>query len=186
MAPVSQPQREGCLCLAGAAGFVADAPTGEQERLLREPTWEISQVLFRLAKSLAPKLRFTEAAATWTVQVAFSERLVGSEPENAEFARNLSISHLTLGDIDRTLGQPETARDWFQKGLAIAERLAETASERADLAHDLSISYERLGDIEGRLGRPENARVWFQKGLAVDERLAKTAPENTHCEGSIN
>ena len=71
-------------------------------------------------------------------------------PENADYARDLSISYERLGDLAMSGGDPAAARRYYEDGLAIRKRLADAASENADYARDLSFSYVRLGDLASR------------------------------------
>ena len=153
------------------------SPT-QQDALFGALTQDTNLILFRLADSLAPVLRFNEAAASWRVQLRFSERLAAAAPENAEFARGLSISYDRLGDSEVRLGHGDTALGYYRQWLAIAERLAAATPENAEFARDLSISYERLGDIEVSLGHGDTALGYSRQALAIRERLAAAAPEN--------
>jgi len=150
----------------------------KQDTLLDEPNWDTSQVLYRLADSMAPKLRYTEAAACWTVQVRFSERLSHSAPENAEFARDLWVSHNQLGDMQQALGNSQAALLLYQQGLEIAEHLSRSAPENADFARDLGASCRKLGETQQVQGNSQVAFSLYQRGLEIAQRLANSAPEN--------
>ena len=99
-------------------------------------------------------------------------------PENADYARDLSVSYDKLGDLARSGGDPAAARRYYEDGLTIAKRLADAAPENADYARDLSISYERLGDLARSGGDPAAARRYYEDGLTIRKRLADAAPEN--------
>ena len=71
----------------------------ELEQILGPPNWDTSQVLYRLADSLVPKLRFQVAAYIWSLQVRFSERPAANEPENAEVAPDMWSSNGKLAPI---------------------------------------------------------------------------------------
>jgi tetratricopeptide (TPR) repeat protein len=150
----------------------------QQNQLLGAPSWEINQILYRLADCLAHKLRFSEAEAMWGVRINMSQRLSDTAPENADFARDLSISYNKLGDIEVSLGHAETALDYFRQGLSIRQRLSSAAPENADFARDLSMSYNKLGDIEVSLGHDWAALGYFRQALSIARRLSEAAPEH--------
>ena len=131
--------------------------------------------LINMADSLSPKLRFAASLPLWRLVVERGVRLCKSAPENAEFARDLSISHGRLGEVQHTLGDTEAALAQFQRGVQIAERLARAAPENAQYAHDLSITHARLGDA---LGNTQAALAQYDKSMQIAERLARAAPEN--------
>ena len=105
-------------------------------------------------------------------------RLSGAAPENADYARDLSVSYNKLGDLARSGGDPAAARRYYEDGLTIAKRLADAAPENADYARGLSISYDRLGDLARSGGDPAAARRYYEDGLKIRKRLADAAPEN--------
>ena len=76
-----------------------------------------------------------------------SQRLADSAPENADYARDLSVSYERMGDLFRALGDGEQAREYYERALEVSQRLADSAPENADYARDLSVSYDRMGDL---------------------------------------
>ena len=150
----------------------------QQDQLFGEPTWETSQILYRLADSLEPKLRFNEAAATWDVQLEVSKRLSNAAPENAQFAHDLSLSYIKLGDIEVSLGHGETALDYYRQSLTILKRLSVAAPENTEFDRDLSVGYSKLGDIKIILNHGETALDYYRKSLTIAQRLNDAAPEN--------
>ena len=97
---------------------------------------------------------------------AIIERLAESEPDRADYQRDLSVSYNKVGDLYRALGQGEPAREAYLKSLAIRERLAQAEPDRADYQRDLSVSYDRMGDLYSALGQGEPAREACQIGRA--------------------
>ncbi len=148
------------------------------EQLLGTPEWETSQVLLRLADSLSSKLRFSEAAALFQVQLAYSMRLANAAPENANYARNLSISFNELGDLQVALGNAQIALGYYQSSLDIRQRLADAAPENANYARNLSVSFDNLGDLQVALGNAQIALNYYQRSLDIRQRLAEASPEN--------
>lgn len=148
----------------------------ELEQILGPPNWDTSQVLYRLADSLAPKLRFEEAAATWAVQVRFAERLAATEPESAEFAYHLSMSYSSLGAVQKALGNIQAAFDLYQQCGVIVEQLASGAPANLLFARELGVSDRQLGRMEEILGNRKAALARYQTSLLIAEFLVDQRP----------
>ena len=114
-----------------------------------------------------------------------AEDLAARAPENAEFARDLSVSFNRLGDTLSSLGRTGEALDYYERGLKIAEDLAARAPENAVFARDLSVSFERLGETLSSLGRTGEALDYYERGLKIAEDLAARAPENAVFERGL-
>ncbi|MDX1967549.1 MAG: toll/interleukin-1 receptor domain-containing protein, partial [Planctomycetaceae bacterium] len=99
-------------------------------------------------------------------------------PENADYARDLSVSYERMGDLFRALGDGTRAREYYEQALTVRQRLAEQAPENADYARDLSVSYNRMGDLFRALGDGTRAREYYEQDLKIAQRLAEQAPEN--------
>jgi tetratricopeptide (TPR) repeat protein len=158
-----------------------------QHELLGQPTWQTSQVLYKLADGLAPKLRFSEAADVWGIQVRFSERMAISAPESAQILRDLSVSFSCnqLGELLRELGRTKEALECFEKSLSIAKRLAAGEPENALLANALSLSYHHLGNVQRDLGNVSVALDYCEKSLRIVIRLAASAPKDAELERAL-
>jgi tetratricopeptide (TPR) repeat protein len=154
-----------------------------QDELLGPPSWDTSKVLYRLADSLAPKQRFTEAAEVWKAQVRSTERLTTSAPGNAEFDRMLSVGCHMLGDIEQALGNSQGAITLYQRGLGISERLSCNDPENTMFASDLALSYNRLGRA---LGFSPSALTYHRQALEISARLFRSAPDNSELASNLS
>jgi tetratricopeptide (TPR) repeat protein len=83
-----------------------------------------------------------------------------TEPDRADYQRDLSVSYERMGDLYRALGQGDNAREAYLKALAIAERLAQAEPDRDDYQVDLVVSLVQVGTI----GR---SRELVERALAV-------------------
>ncbi|MFM8264213.1 MAG: hypothetical protein ACKN9S_18180, partial [Pirellula sp.] len=90
------------------------------------------------------------------------QRLSKAAPENADYARNLSVSYERLGDLSRALGEASKAGEYYQKALEVSQRLSKAAPENADYARDLWVSYWRLASHCESTGNPTAASRWWQ------------------------
>ena len=75
------------------------------------------------------------------------ERLAAADPGNAQYQRDLTVSHSKLGDLAVALGDTTTAEQHYRTDLSIAERLAATDPDNAQYQRDLSISHDKLGNL---------------------------------------
>jgi len=149
----------------------------QHQQLFGPPTRETSDFLYRLALSLGPKLRFTEAAATWKVLVPFSERLSCSYPENQLFAFFVSSHYAQMSYSQKILGNSEAALALSRRSLEIKERLYRKAPDTS-AEESLRLAYTTAGDMERELGNNQAAMALYQQSLESSERLYRSAPED--------
>ncbi len=124
-----------------------------------------------------------EAERLFRASLAIRERLAETDPANAGFQRDLSISYNKVGDVMVALGNGAEAERFFPRAaLAIRERLAATDAASTPASNDLSVSYETAGRLDG--GGGQRGRSVERFFLAHDrkrraERLAATDAANT-------
>jgi tetratricopeptide (TPR) repeat protein len=106
------------------------------------------------------------------------DRLTASDPGNAGWQRDLSVSHIKIGDLLQAQGDWSGASQAIRASLAIRERLARTDPGNAGWQRDLAVSHERVGDLLQAQGDLAGASQAFRASLAIDERLARTDPGN--------
>ena len=157
--------------------LVALNPAAQNE-VLGEPSAETNATLFALADSLAPRLRFTAAANLFALQAERAAILSRSRPDNADFARDLSISFDNLGDMQQALGNTPAALAFYEDGRKIRQRLYDAAPDNADFARNLSISFDNLGNMQQALGNTPAALAFYEDGRKIAQRLYDAAPDN--------
>jgi len=108
--------------------------------------------------------------------LAIRERLAKSDPANAGWQRDLSLSYDEVGDVQVAQRSLSEALQFYRDGLAIRERLAKSDPDNAGWQRDLSVSYERIGDALVARGSLPEALQSYPDGLAIMERLAKSDP----------
>ena len=91
--------------------------------------------------------------------LAISERLVKSDPSNAEGQRYLSVSYDKVGSVLMAQGNLAAALASYRDGLAIRERLAKSDANNAGWQRDLSVSYDNIGDLLEQLEGPDGGRA---------------------------
>jgi predicted negative regulator of RcsB-dependent stress response len=106
------------------------------------------------------------------------ERLATSDPGDAGWQRDLSVSYNKVGDVQVAQGDRAGALKSYRDSLAIAERLATSDPGNAGWQRDLSVSYEKVGDVQVAQGDLAGALKSYRDSLAIAERLATSDPGN--------
>ena len=86
--------------------------------------------------------------------LAIAERLAKSDPGNAGWQRDLSVSYDKVGDVQVAQGDLAGALKSYRDSLAIAERLAKSDPGNAGWQRDLSVSLQQGRRRAGGAGRP--------------------------------
>ena len=121
---------------------------------------------------LGPRRRLLEAT------IVAGKRLAASDPSNAVWQRDLSVSQTRIGDVLLDQGDLAEARKAYWESLAVAERLAAVDPSNTAWQRDLSASQDRVGDVLFNQGDLVGALKAYRESLAVRERLAATARSN--------
>jgi tetratricopeptide (TPR) repeat protein len=116
--------------------------------------------------------------ATYRSAQAAAERLAQSDPHNAGWQRDLSVSYIKVGDVQVAQGDLAAALKSYGDSLAIAERLAQSDPHNAGWQRDLSVSYDNIGDVQVAQGDFAGALKSCRDSLAIRERLAQSDPGN--------
>jgi tetratricopeptide (TPR) repeat protein len=87
------------------------------------------------------------ALATYRSAEALADRLAKSDPGNAGWQSDLSVSYNDIGDVLKAQGNLPEALKSFRDGLAIRDRLAKTDPGNAGWQQDLSVSYSEIGRV---------------------------------------
>ncbi len=172
---------------AAAAARVAElrAVSGNTPETGRD-LWALGSALISLSDRAFETGRSSEALSAAQEARELLEALVQSEPQRADYQRDLSVSYDKLGDLMGALGEGEAARQYFEKSLEIRERLVRAEPQQADYQRNPSVSYERLGDLMRALGEGEAARQYFEKSLEIAERLVRAEPQRADYQRDLS
>ena len=118
------------------------------------------------------------ALATYQEVETITDRLAKSDPGNAGWQRDLSVSYDKVGDVQVAQGNLPAALTSYQAGLAIMDRLAKSDPGNAGWQDDLSVSYEHVGDVQVAMGNLPAALISYQASFAIRDNLAKSDPGN--------
>ncbi len=105
-----------------------------------------------------------------------ADRLAKSDPGNAGWQRDLSVSYDRVGDVLVAQGNLPEALKTFRDGLAIRDRLAKSDPGNAGWQRDLSVSYDRVGDVLVAQGNLPEALKTFRDGLAICRPAGEIRP----------
>ena len=128
------------------------------------------------------------ALTAYRLVLEINEAIFRRDPGNAEWQRDLSVSHNRIGDVLRARGRPATgALNSYRAGLAIAETLARRDPGNTEWQRDLSISHEQDRRRAGGAGRPATGALnAYRAGLAIPETLARRDPGNTEWQRDLS
>jgi hypothetical protein len=93
--------------------------------------------------------------------------LARADPGNAGWQRDLSVSHIKIGDVLRAQGNLTAALESYQADLAIAERLARADPGNAGWQRDLAFSHWRLAKYGNQ------SRFHWQRVVSILRELEK-------------
>ena len=88
-----------------------------------------------------------EALKSYRDSLAIADRLAKSDPGNAGWQRDLSVSFEKVGDVLVAQGNLPDALKSYRDSLAIADRLAKSDPGNAGWQRDLSVSFKKVGDV---------------------------------------
>ena len=92
--------------------------------------------------------------------LTIAKRLADAAPENADYARDLSVSYERLGDLAMSGGDPAAARRYYEDGLTIRE----AAGRRG--ARERRLRPRPVGFVL------EDGRFWPRASPAQDDRAS--------------
>jgi tetratricopeptide (TPR) repeat protein len=110
--------------------------------------------------------------------MAIRERLAKSDPNNAGWQRDLTVSHNEIGDVLVAQGDLPGALESYRASMEIAQRLAKSDPNNAVWQRDLAVSNERLGEIHVRQGQTARAITAFEGALEAYKQLLERNPDD--------
>src|SRR5439155_879971 len=113
------------------------------------------------------------------------EKLAASDPGNADWQRDLSVSYERLGNVQVALDDGAGALDSYRKSLAIREKLVASHPGNAGWQRDLTVIYDKIGDVQVVLGDGAGALASYRESLAIVEKLAASYPSNAQFQRDL-
>jgi tetratricopeptide (TPR) repeat protein len=156
---------------------------------------DVSAMLERLADFLARRGQPGDADLAlghYQRSLEVRERLLATNPDSAQAARDVSVSLERLADFLARRGQPgdaDLALGHYQRSLEVSERLLAANPDSAQAARDVSVSLERLADFLASRGQPGDADLalgHYQRSLEVRERLLAANPDSAQAARDVS
>jgi serine/threonine protein kinase len=118
-----------------------------------------------------------EALEAYRASLAIAEQLAKTDPGNAGWQRDLSVSHEKVGDVLRAQSDLPGALEAYRASLAIAEQLAKTDPGNAGWQRDVALAQGRVAMVIARQDTRELAKKSFEQGSAIIARLKPVSPD---------
>jgi hypothetical protein len=96
-----------------------------------------------------------------------AERLMQADPGNADWQRDVSVSHNKIGNVQVAQGDLPGALQSYRASMRIAERLAQADPGNANWQRDLIVSYGKLSEVTGDQAYAAKA---LEVALAMQQR----------------
>lgn len=110
------------------------------------------------------------------------EFLGTSDPSNAVWQRDLSLTHSRIGSVLMAQGNLPGAQTEYRVALAIAKKMVATNPSRVIYQRELSLRYLDIGDVLLAQGDLTGALGEYHAGLAIMEGLVEGYQNNTILE----
>jgi tetratricopeptide (TPR) repeat protein len=165
---------------AEAERMLADLPTAERES--HGSFW----ARIGLGDFYVVTGRLEIAAKSYNEAAEIAELLAKADPDNAEWQRDLSVSHGRVGEVLVAQGKLPDALTSYQASLDIRKRLTKADPANAGWQRNLSVSHEKVGDVQVAQGKLPDALTSFQASFAIRERLAKADPDNAEWQRDLS
>jgi tetratricopeptide (TPR) repeat protein len=163
------------------AGHLGDAKASYEKLLSLDgqgaATDQIMWAHNGLGDVLVAQGKLPEALQSYQAGRAIADRLAQSDPGNAGWQRDLSVSDEKVGDVLVAQGKLPEALQSYQASRAIADRLAQSDPGNAGWQRDLAVSYAKLADIYMKSGQSTKAREALVAGHAILVSLVARYPD---------
>lgn len=118
------------------------------------------------------------ALASYRKTLAIQQELAASAQRDAQLLRELSSTHLRIGDMLKRTGDTREALEAYQTALDIREELLQAAPGDLTTERDVAIALSNLGEMYARLGDDRAAIQHYNRSLAMREQLAAQRPDD--------
>ena len=165
--------------LEAEARYVADLA-----RTASDPSG-IGRTQCLLGDVLETKGRLDDALAAFREFLAISQRLVSTEPPNADWQRDLADAHDRGGNILQAQGRLDEALAAFRETFVIFQHLAAIDPANAAWQREFAVAHAKVGGILQAQGRRDEALAAFREYLAIFQRLAAIDPVNADWQHNL-
>ena len=143
-----------------------------------EDSGELAWLLVTTGDYLRERAALAEVLPLYERTRAIFECLAQTDPGNAGWQRDLSVSFNKIGEVQSAQGDLGAALKAYQDSLAIREKLAAQDPGNAGWQRDLSVSFNKIGEVQSAQGDLGAALKAYRDSLALREKLAAQDPGN--------
>jgi tetratricopeptide (TPR) repeat protein len=108
--------------------------------------------------------------------LSICEHAVATNPGNAEWQQDHSVSLEKIGDVFQAQGNLQASLENYKASFAIADVLAQAQPANAERQRDLSVSYNKVGDVLRAQGNLPASLDNYKASFTIRDRLAKADP----------
>jgi tetratricopeptide (TPR) repeat protein len=119
------------------------------------------------------------ALTSYKDSLAIADKLAKSDPGNARWRRDLSVSFNKIGDVQVAQGDLPGALGSYRDSLAIRDKLAKSDPGNAGWQRDLSVCFGKLATVLRKQNHGAHALGSLRQGRDIILRLTERNPENT-------
>ena len=99
-------------------------------------------------------------------------KLAAADPSEAQWQRDLGVSHARLGDVLSAQGDMGSALTAYRDALTVLQRLVAADPSNPDWQRDLNTTHMRLGEVLEKQGDLGGALAAYRDSHAITQRLA--------------
>lgn len=125
------------------------------------------------------------AEKAWNEYKTLAERLVGIDPDKAEWKAELGYAYSNLGTLLIKEGRSAEAADHFEQSLRIFAALAQAAPDDVSLTLENAQSQAWLADARERQGQFERASELRKAELATYQSVLSADPNNNDAKRGV-
>ncbi|MEZ5940618.1 MAG: tetratricopeptide repeat protein [Planctomycetaceae bacterium] len=109
-------------------------------------------------------------------------KLAAADERDAQAQRDLSISHVNLGDVLLQMGQPQAALEHYVECHEVLTKLA--AADERSAAAQLAVLFSRIrmGEVHREQGDVRASQAEFQAGIAILDRMIAAGMNVEQCQ----
>ncbi|MES2938123.1 MAG: hypothetical protein V4864_10595 [Pseudomonadota bacterium] len=122
--------------------------------------------------------RSGNALASFEAGMVIAQKLAAGDPGNSEWQRNLSVSHIRIGNAQVAQGDLGAAMASYKASMVIRQKLAASDPDNSEWQRGMSISHNKIGDIQVAQGDLGGAMANYQAGMVIAQNLAAGDPDN--------
>ena len=147
--------------------------------------WYIEWAKIGIGDVLVAQGKLPEALKAYRDDLAISDRLAKSDPGNAGWQRDLTVSYDRIGDVLVAQGKLPEALKAYRDGLAISDRLAQSDPGNAGWQRDLSVSYAKLASLYRKNKDNAKALDMLRQGQTIMLRMTRLSPDNAQWKNDV-